>query len=567
MFHRSRTLSAAFRKVRLVPICLLAALGTLGCGGGGGGGGSGNAATPIVYAGNSNAAVITAGNATRLAANVLGNRDAAKIVNSTQSAEGGAAQTQSSERGHLAQRLSQLFRETQSQRRQGSLSERVQPSVNPVDDTTACDSGSVHTSGSISNSGTGTLTVDFNDCRFGAETLNGPATLRVDAFDLANLIPTDLTISFTRLTLRGSGVNADMAGSLRSQLSIGTNTETTTENLVIVDNTTGGMTKTENLVFVSVAADILSLPSDNAQTITGRVFDSVHGYVDITTIDPLIFKSSSQLFPMPGRLLLAGSGNRRIRETATSGTQVMLELDLDGDASYELWTTVLWTAVTATTLTDFVRPTAPEVSVTVNSDRSVTINWTPSTDSNGIREYRIRRGTMPLGRTIGTSFTDRSVEPGSVADYYVRAVDNSGNLSDLLPPKSVKIPSGGTAAYGLPIFGTLPFASNNDGIGIGVADVNGDGNRDLVVSGGSSSQIATALGPLTGGISFAVSPVDFAPIRGGTNLPFFDGPLTIERGNSWKLRHRIVVHEGEADVPALDSHWQTYATPPELTLV
>ncbi len=50
----------------------------------------------------------------------------------------------------------------------------------------------------------------------------------------------------------------------------------------------------------------------------------------------------------------------------------------------------------------------------------------------------------------------------------------------------------------------------------------------------------------------------------GTNLPFFDGPLTLQPGETWKLRHRIVVHEGEADVPALETHWQTFATPPEI---
>lgn len=52
----------------------------------------------------------------------------------------------------------------------------------------------------------------------------------------------------------------------------------------------------------------------------------------------------------------------------------------------------------------------------------------------------------------------------------------------------------------------------------------------------------------------------------GTNLPFFDGPLTLQPGGTWRLRHRIVVHEGAADVDALEAHWQNYAAPPEITL-
>jgi len=51
----------------------------------------------------------------------------------------------------------------------------------------------------------------------------------------------------------------------------------------------------------------------------------------------------------------------------------------------------------------------------------------------------------------------------------------------------------------------------------------------------------------------------------GTNLPFFDGPLTLEPGETWQLRHRIVVHEGAADVDALESHWQAYTEPSEIT--
>lgn len=51
----------------------------------------------------------------------------------------------------------------------------------------------------------------------------------------------------------------------------------------------------------------------------------------------------------------------------------------------------------------------------------------------------------------------------------------------------------------------------------------------------------------------------------GTNLPFFDGPLTLQPGETWRLRHRIVVHQGAADIGALEAHWQAYATPPAIT--
>ena len=53
----------------------------------------------------------------------------------------------------------------------------------------------------------------------------------------------------------------------------------------------------------------------------------------------------------------------------------------------------------------------------------------------------------------------------------------------------------------------------------------------------------------------------------GTNPPFFDGPLTLQPGESWRLRHRIVVHDGRADVSNLESHWQTYAEPPRIEVI
>lgn len=43
----------------------------------------------------------------------------------------------------------------------------------------------------------------------------------------------------------------------------------------------------------------------------------------------------------------------------------------------------------------------------------------------------------------------------------------------------------------------------------------------------------------------------YGPI--GTNLPFFDGPLTLQAGETWSLRHRLYIHQGyppEANVAA-----------------
>jgi hypothetical protein len=53
----------------------------------------------------------------------------------------------------------------------------------------------------------------------------------------------------------------------------------------------------------------------------------------------------------------------------------------------------------------------------------------------------------------------------------------------------------------------------------------------------------------------------------GTNLPYFDGPLTLQPGETWRLRHRFCIHAGgpeEADVAA---RYQEYANPPRVTVL
>ena len=199
-----------------------------------------------------------------------------------------------------------------------------------VNEDDACEEGgSVHFSGDVNPNGTGTVNAAFNNCGQDGVIINGPATLRIDsvappAFD------TDLTLSFDRLSLRGS-VNIDIGGSIRLLSNLSTGRDTTTENVVALNNGTGRMTRFENVVIV----DTPNLPFNNAtsfsESVTGRVFDGVHGFVDITTPVPLAFPTLTQSFPSGGELLLAGTAGRHIRVMPSSGTRLALGLDVDGN--------------------------------------------------------------------------------------------------------------------------------------------------------------------------------------------------------------------------------------------
>jgi len=52
----------------------------------------------------------------------------------------------------------------------------------------------------------------------------------------------------------------------------------------------------------------------------------------------------------------------------------------------------------------------------------------------------------------------------------------------------------------------------------------------------------------------------------GTNLPFFDGPLTLEPDETWRLRHRVVVHAGDPWQAGIPERYEEYANPAEIAI-
>jgi uncharacterized repeat protein (TIGR01451 family) len=323
-----------------IAACSLA-LGACGGGGGGGDGGGGGGAAPLSYVGNTNAAVITTTNAGPLTANVVSGGDATQAVNPTTSvaqpplADGGMIE--------LGRRLQRAVRASAAQR--GALKSLSNPALAiAIDEPLDCESGSGRVFGTLSDSGTGTVSIQYNGCRTGTTTATGTGTMRIDALlDFGNsVILTDFTITFTRLTVTSPGSSAAVSGSLRSHLDIPARTETVTENMVAL-LASGVMTKSENVVYIDVYNDIFS-PTSATESVSGRIFHSVYGWVDVSTPVPLRFSNLTQDFPDNGLLLLStGTGGPRIQITALSTTLLNLALDLDGNGSFERVALLAWT--------------------------------------------------------------------------------------------------------------------------------------------------------------------------------------------------------------------------------
>ena len=329
-----------FTVLRHLALAMLAAFGVLSIiasgGGGGGDGGGGGGGTPEIQA------TITTTNAAALINDVMGTSNPTGGIAAASTRQGATGGQPLSSVRALAQRLEMLYQATLRQAQ--ATGARSRPAFS-VDETDPCDfgQGSIHTTGTLNDTNlTGTLNATYTNCLLDGLTYNGHATLTFTAWDLFLLVPIDSTFTISSLTITGPGVNDTVSGSLRDQLNIASDTETLTFNDVTTDNTTGKTLKTHNLVFVFVYNDIFS-PSSYTLTMTGRVWDSLYGYVDVLTVTPFVFASISQLFPDSGQVILFGMNNASIRVTALSSVLLMVELDLDGDSAYELTATLKWT--------------------------------------------------------------------------------------------------------------------------------------------------------------------------------------------------------------------------------
>jgi len=307
-----------------------------GCGGGGGGGGGGSSVPTLTYTGNSSAAVITSSNASGIASAVLGGDPSGSVGLFATSA---SAQTikATSATGDVS--IVKALGRTASLLKKSDSAHAV--AAVAIDELDPCDSGvgTIHITGTLSDSGLGTLDVSYNGCLLGVLTVNGQGTLRIDAFDLVNGLPIDSTTTVPNLSVTGVGVDRTVGGSVRTQINLGARSQTTTSNVVTKDNASNKMTKSENFVIVDVFNPSVTTVTE---TLNGRFFRSDIGFVDVNTTVSFFFGTVSQLRPDSGNIRFIGAGNGSIRLTVLSQTSITIELDLDGDSAFDISVKLTW---------------------------------------------------------------------------------------------------------------------------------------------------------------------------------------------------------------------------------
>jgi chitodextrinase len=132
----------------------------------------------------------------------------------------------------------------------------------------------------------------------------------------------------------------------------------------------------------------------------------------------------------------------RTVQPSTSYSYHVVAYDAAGNASAASNTATLTTPAAG----DTTPPSVPSnlVATAVSSTR-VDLTWGASSDSSGIREYRVFRDGVQVATKTTTSHSDLTVQAAQTYSYRVSAVDNAGNVSGLSTAATVMTPGGSTS--------------------------------------------------------------------------------------------------------------------------
>lgn len=329
------------------------------CGGGGGGGSSDSTSPPVlpqnnvIYQGSTTATIIDATNAEALISDVLGtavNIGSLRIasINSASRTNTTASESRFSIPG-VVYALNKKIRLVNYPRKSvpGPDLQKVSAAATRVNENDQCDggNGSTDIEGLLETDGTGTLTMQFINCLLGDIYFNGSLSLVVNQFDTSVLEITDATYYISNLTITGQGSSASLGGTIRTQAPVFDNTETLTADIVLRDDLSGDAVKTENLVLRFEYENIL-LQNNYSLFVSGRVYDSLFGYVDIQVDAPLYYASSQDEFPSSGGpIVFNGANGSKLITRLVSPTSVQIDVWASADSGVNAFGTMSWSDI------------------------------------------------------------------------------------------------------------------------------------------------------------------------------------------------------------------------------
>ncbi len=215
-------------------------------------------------------------------------------------------------------------------------------------------------------SGGGTLTVSENDlngngrpdagdsasltatnCTYQGSTLNGGLSLMVNSFSGNVDVPPyaiGITMTFNNLSARSAAATSTGNGTIALAVNVSSTTnQTSTLNAprFATTATYGGTTYNRTLENYTVSVALTATTSTTAAS--GSISSSAFGSKLVTIATPMPFvRQLTQSRPASGQAVVTGENGSALRVTALNSTQVRIDLDADGNGTYETSVTKLW---------------------------------------------------------------------------------------------------------------------------------------------------------------------------------------------------------------------------------
>jgi hypothetical protein len=197
------------------------------------------------------------------------------------------------------------------------------------------------------------LSITFTNCiDVAGETINGTLSAGYTAVQVSPTLTVSASLSFANLTAVVAGGTARFNGSLSLSYSEPT-ADTQVSTLTVAAPLTVSASRTSPTAysdavtlqagFQSTSTRTLSLAQISG-TVNGAVSSvSAGGTVTLSTTVPIV-QRDADLYPTSGQIVAAGAVGR-LRTTALNTTNLQIELDANGDGSYEASKVVLWTTL------------------------------------------------------------------------------------------------------------------------------------------------------------------------------------------------------------------------------
>ena len=222
--------------------------------------------------------------------------------------------------------------------------------VQEYDQTFSCDAGSVRIFGVLDASAQnlyalGELTLDYSNCRFGDEILNGSLLIQGE-FHLyfggfpAPLFPSDATIEFAELGYANLPAIAGLSGDMRFELELFGDALVTIDELVSIELESGRSAMIENTT-LDIGVSTYLDPRSHGVAASGRLYDADSGYVDFETVTAFGLERNQE-YPHSGEMFLRSDDGASFHLLVLSDEHLLLEADLDNNQSYEAAVWLQW---------------------------------------------------------------------------------------------------------------------------------------------------------------------------------------------------------------------------------